>query len=171
MPTISDNSSQPSFLTTYTNELSKVGSDVATATKETLKVLSRVSLATAGLLITLWNGVSQTTAKSGEILNQGYQMVNHITGGLPVIGTLITGVGNVLAGVTDTFSTNSKFGNEHRFQYINNMRLKLNDFKPESKTTTSSSAVETTKTTTTTVNANASVAEVKPIPFTNSASV
>lgn len=164
-PTTGGNGVQSLLYNSYTNELSKVGSDVATATEETLKVLGRMSLATAGLLTTLWNGASQTTAKTGETLNQGYQMVNQVTGRLPVIGTLTTGVGNALAGITDTFSANSKFGNEQRFQFINGMRTKLNDFVPVSKTTTSTVTEDTTKT-------SASAAEVKKMAdMPNSATV
>lgn len=102
------------------------GSEVVTATEEGLKALGRLSLATLGLFTSAMNGVSQTTASAGNVVAQGVQIVNKVTGQVPVLGTVTTGAQNVITGTANTFSTNANFNSVRRGQFISDLRAQLN---------------------------------------------
>lgn len=112
------------------SEVSHIGSEVTTATEETLKVVGRLSVAAANLFMKLLDGASHTTAAAGNALATGVKQVNKFTGPVPMLGTVTTGVQNVVVGVTDTFSENSKFNIARRNQLAQEWLGQVNSFTP-----------------------------------------
>lgn len=119
-----------SLVSTTISEASHIGSEVSTATDEALKAVGRVSVAGVRLLMKLWGGVSQTTAAAGNALATGVKQVNKYTKPVPVIGTVTTGVENVVAGVADTYSDNSKFNRARRDRLAEEWLGQVNKFTP-----------------------------------------
>lgn len=122
--------SSPPSSNSYLNEMKKCGTEVATAAEEALKAGGRIMVSTLGLLTLAWKGLSTGTAVTGENLARGYKTVNKLTGDIPVIGTITTGVDHLINGVTKTYSENSQFNNDRRTKLVDDLRAKLDEFKP-----------------------------------------
>ncbi|XP_025417827.1 uncharacterized protein LOC112688709 isoform X2 [Sipha flava] len=122
-----------SAISKYKSDMKDFGSEVVTATGELMKAISCATVATSRFLVAVWNGVSQTTAKTGETVATGYQMANRLTSKLPMIGTI----------TTSTFSENAASNSERRKKMVNDLYSKVDSFRPSSASATAAEAPST----------------------------
>ncbi|XP_025417826.1 uncharacterized protein LOC112688709 isoform X1 [Sipha flava] len=132
-----------SAISKYKSDMKDFGSEVVTATGELMKAISCATVATSRFLVAVWNGVSQTTAKTGETVATGYQMANRLTSKLPMIGTITTGGEHLLLATTSTFSENAASNSERRKKMVNDLYSKVDSFRPSSASATAAEAPST----------------------------
>lgn len=110
----------------------KFGSEATTSVKEVAKAGGRLTLATFGLFVSAWNGLSRTTAASTGLIADGYGKFNGLAGHIPVVNDFASGVGKAIDGLSKTYKENSDFNSKNRSKMISVWRTDLNNYHPQS---------------------------------------
>lgn len=114
------------------NQLYVEGSEVISAADDAMHVGSRVLLATVGGLLSLFDSVVMTTSAVAKTTAQGYHWVNEYIKPMPLIGTITTGVDNVLTGITNTLFNSVDNNVMNRKQMIDDMHTQLDNARARS---------------------------------------
>lgn len=120
------------------------GSEATKSVEEMIKAGGRVTLAIGSLCNSLFNGFSTTAATGTSIMAKGANNVDSVLSYVPVLGTVTSGLNNMMSGMSSTVNELTDTGRNSREQLIKKLRSDLNQSYQDTTTADNTAAGKTT---------------------------
>jgi len=122
--------SKPSMFSKCTTEVSKSISTLGDGLGLVMKAAGQAALTVIGTLFGTYNGLISVTAKTGETVAAGLNLVDNVASRVVLVNTLTGGASKLATGLATTFSNNSKITSANREKLFDEMDQRLDKYNP-----------------------------------------